>query len=248
EHHGSSEGSKDGVESAAGCHLDRGSTEARYIDRRMRPLNWPGQDRQRLQHPMKFSVKGKLLLHPGLAHQLHLLVQTLAALVEGDGKGIVLALVIATASRENRPAITEQIEHSVLFRHTQWLVTGQEHRGRGQFEARRLGRHMGQKHGRRGEAAKQTKMVLGHPGGVETEFLSQERLLQHFAQELLRIASSRTVGRWGIRQGEVAELHGCTLLLKWHDVLRRPFRGPRYAVHNCTGLARPRASPEALPG
>src|SRR5262249_35614558 len=108
---------KNGVKAAAGRHLDRGPAEARHVNGGMRLLDWAGQDRQRLQHPMKFALKGKLLLHPGLADELHLLVKALAALVEGDGKGIVLALVIATAGRENGATVTEHIEQGVLFGH-----------------------------------------------------------------------------------------------------------------------------------
>src|SRR5712691_9134965 len=67
----------------------------------------------------------------------------------------------------------------------------------------------------RGEAAKQTKMVLRHPDGVETECLGQKRLGQHFAEKLLWVPASRPVGWGGIREREVAELHACTLLARW---------------------------------
>jgi len=40
-------------------------------------------------------------------------------------------------------------------------------------------------------------MVLWHPDGVETEFLSQERFLQHLAEKLLRVPSAGPI-RWGV--------------------------------------------------
>src|SRR5215831_14432537 len=58
-------------------------------------------------------------------------------------------------------------------------------------------------------------MVLWHPDGVEAECLSQKRLVQHFAEKLLRVAAFRPVGWGSIREGEVTELHARTLLSRW---------------------------------
>src|SRR5438105_3496189 len=98
EHHGGSKGGKDGVKPTACRHLNRRPAKARDIDGRMRLLYWSGQHRERLQHLMEFSCKGKLFVGPGFTDELHLLVKALATLVKGDGKGIVLALVITATS------------------------------------------------------------------------------------------------------------------------------------------------------
>src|SRR5262245_44281529 len=117
-HHGGSKGGKDGVKPTPCRHLDGWPTKARHVDGRVRLLYWTGQDGQRLQHLVELSRKGKLFLRPGGTDKLHLLIKAGPTLVKGDGKGIVLALVIAAPRRENRPTVAEQVEHGVLFRHT----------------------------------------------------------------------------------------------------------------------------------
>jgi hypothetical protein len=47
------------------------------------------------------------------------------------------------------------------------------------------------------------------------ECLVQNRLVQYFAEKLLWVPASRPVGWRGISEGEVTELHACTLLSRW---------------------------------
>jgi hypothetical protein len=57
---------------------------------------------------------------------MHLLVKSRSAFIKRNRKGVVLPFIITAPGGKDGPAITEQIQHGVLFRHPQGLVAGQD--------------------------------------------------------------------------------------------------------------------------
>lgn len=105
---------------------------------------------------------------------MHLLVESRSAFIKRNRKGVVLPFIITAPGGKDGPAITEQIQHGVFFRHPQGLVAGQEHSGGRQTEAARFRRQVDEKNRRRGQTAEKTEVMLGHPHRVKPQFFRQE--------------------------------------------------------------------------
>jgi hypothetical protein len=84
-----------------------------------------------LRNGIETALISELLLRPGRSHNVETLVEAITALVKGNIESVVFALVVPPASREDDPAVAEEIEQSKFLSYPQGVITGEEHGGRG---------------------------------------------------------------------------------------------------------------------